>query len=143
MDPLQAEDIKKRQQEYRQLYPKKKQGLYHPDTHDGVITHLEADILECEVKCALGSIIMNKATGGNGISVELLKILKYDAVTVLQSICKQIGKIQQWPQDQKRSVLIPISKKGNDKECSHYCIIALISHATKVMLKILQARFQQ
>ena len=73
--------------------PKKKQGLYHPDTHDGVITHLEADILECEVKCALGSIIMNKATGGNGIPVELLKILKYDAVTVLQSICKQIGKI--------------------------------------------------
>ena len=106
-------------------------------------THLEPDILECEVKWALGSITMNKASGGHGIPVELFQILKDDAVKVLHSICQHIGKTQQWPQDWKRSVFIPIPKKGNAKECSNYHIIALISHASKVMLKILQARLQQ
>ena len=100
-------------------------------------------MLECEVKWALGSITMNKASGGNGIPVELFQILKDDAVKVLHSICQQIWKTQQWPQDWKRSVFIPIPKKGNAKECSNYCTIALISHASKVMLKILQARLQQ
>ena len=113
-----------------------------PDNHNAVITHLEPDILESEVKWALGSIIMNKATGGDGISVELFQILKDDAVKVLHSTCQQIWKTQQWPQDWKRSVFIPVPKKGNAKECSNYCIIALISHASKVMLKILQARLQ-
>ena len=108
-----------------------------------MITHLEPDILECEVKQALGSIITNKASGGDGIPVELFQILKYGTVKVLHSICQQIWKTQQWPQDWKRSVFIPISKKGNAKECSDYCIIALISHASKVMLRILQARLQQ
>ena len=108
-----------------------------------MITHLEPDILECEVKWALGSITMNKANGGDRIPVELFQILKYDAVKVLQSICQKIWKTQQWPQDWKRSVFIPIPKKGNAKECSNYCTIALISHASKVMLKILQARLQQ
>ena len=108
-----------------------------------MITHLEPDILECEVKQALGSIITNKASGGDGIPVELFQILKDDAVKALYSICQQIWKTQQWPQDWKRSVFIPISKKGNAKECSDYCIIALISHASKVMLRILQARLQQ
>ena len=108
-----------------------------------MITHLEPDILECEVKWALGSITMNKASGGDGIPVELFQILKDDAVKVLHSICQQIGKTQQCPQDWKRSVFIPIPKKGNAKECSNYHTIALISHASKVMLKILQARFQQ
>ena len=111
-------------------------------THDGVITHLE-DILECEVKWALGSITTNKASGGDGIPVELFQILKDDAVKVLRSIYQQIWKTQQWPQDWKRSVFIPIPKKGNAKECSDYYTIALISHASKVMLKILQARLQQ
>ena len=105
--------------------------------HDGVITNLEPDILECEVKWALGSITTNKANGSDGIPVELFQILKYDAVKVLHSICQQVWKTQQWPQDWKRSVFIPISKKGNAKECSNYCTIALISHASKVMLKIL------
>ena len=108
-----------------------------------MITHLETDILECEVKWALKSITMNKASGGDGIPVELFQILKDDAVKVLHSICQQIWKTQQWPQDWKRSVFIPVSKKGNAKECSNYCTIALFSHATKVMLKILQARLQQ
>ena len=140
-DPTEAEDIKKRWQEYtEELYQK---DLHEPDNHDGVIIHLEPDILECEIKWALGSISMNKTSGGDGILVELFQILKDDAVKVLHSICQQIWKIQQWPQDRKRSVFIPIPKKGNDKECSNYCTIALISHASKVMLKILQARLQQ
>ena len=101
------------------------------------------DILECEVKWALESVTMNKASGDDGIPVELFQILKDDAVEVLPSICQQIWKTQQWPQDWKRSVFIPIPKKGNPKECSNYCTIALISHASKVMLKILQTRFQQ
>ena len=108
-----------------------------------MITHLELDILECEVKWALGRIAMNKASGGDGIPVELFQTLKDDAVKVLYSICQQIWKTQQWPQAWKRSVFIPIPKKGNAKECSNYCTIALISHASKVMLKILQARLQQ
>ena len=106
-----------------------------------MITHLEPDILECEVKWALGSITTNKASGGGGIPLELFQILKHDAVRVLHSICQQIWKTQQWPQDWKRSVFIP--KKGNAKECSNYCTIALISHTSKVMLKILQVRIQQ
>ena len=110
---------------------------------DGVITDLEPDILECEVKWALESITTNKASGGDGIPVELFQILKDDAVKVLHSICQQIWKTQQWPQDWKGSVFILIPKKGNAKECSNYCTIALISHASKVMLKILQARLQQ
>ena len=108
-----------------------------------MVTHLEPDILECEVKWALGSITTNKASGGDGIPVELFQILKDDAVKVLHSICQQIGKTQQWPQDWKRSVFIPIPKKGNAKECSNYHTTAFISHASKVMLKILQARLQQ
>ena len=117
--------------------------LHNPDNHDGVITQLEPDILECEVKWALESITMNKASGGDGIPVELFQILKDDAVKVLHSICQQIWKTQQWPQDWKRSVFIPIPEKGNAKECSNYCTISLISHTRKVMLKILQARLQQ
>ena len=140
MDLTEAEDIKKRRQEYtEELY---KKDLRDPDNQDGVITHLESDILECEVKWALG-ITTNKASGGDGIPVELFQILKDDAVKVLHSICQQIWKTQQWPQDWKRSVFIPITKKGNAKECSNYHTIALISHASKVMLKILQARYQQ
>jgi len=108
-----------------------------------VITHLEPDILECEVKWALRSISINKASGGDEISVELFQFLKDDAVKELHSICQQIWKTQQWSQDWKRSVFIPIPKKGNAKECSNYHIIALISHASKVMLKISQARLQQ
>ena len=108
-----------------------------------MITDLEPDILECEVKWALESITKNKASGGDGIPVELFQILNDDAVKVLHSICQQIQKTQQWPQDWKRSVFIPIPKKGNAKECSNYHTIALISHASKVMLKILQARLQQ
>ena len=114
-----------------------------PDNHSGVITHLEPDILECEVKWALGSITMNKTSGGDGILVELFQILKNDAVKVLHSICQHIWKTQQWPQDWKRSVFIPVPKKGNAKECSNYRTVVLISHAGKVMLKILQARLQQ
>ena len=141
MDLTEAEDIKKRWEEYtEELY---KKGLHDPDNHDGVITHLEPDILECEVKWALESITMNKASGDDGIPVELFQILKDDAVKVLHSICPHIWKTQQWPQDWKRSVFIPIPKKGNAKECSNSHIIALISHASKVMLKILQARLQQ
>ena len=113
------------------------------DNHNGVITHLEPDILEIEVKGTLGSITMNKDSGGDGIPVELFQILKDDAVKVLHSICQQIGKTQPWPQDWKRSVFIQIPKKGNAKECSNSHTIALISHASKIMLKILQARIQQ
>ena len=108
-----------------------------------MITHLEPDILECEVKWALGSITVNQASGGDGTPVELLPILKYDAVKVMHSRCQQIWKTQQWPQDWKRSVFIPTLKKGNPKECSNYCTIALISHVSKLLLKILQARLQQ
>ena len=108
-----------------------------------MITHLKPDILKCEVKWALGSITTNKASGGDGIPVERFQILKDDAVKVLHSKCQQIWKTQQWPQDWKRSVFIPIPKKGNAKECSNYCTIALISHTSKVILKILQARLQQ
>ena len=142
-DLIEAEDIKKRWQEYTEELNRK--DLADPDNHEGVITHthLEADILECEVRWALESITTNKASGGNGIPVELFQILKDDAVKVLHSICKQIWKTQQWPQDWKRSVFIPIPKKGNTKECSNYCPVALISHTSKVMLKILQARLQQ
>ena len=112
-----------------------------PDNHYGVISDLEPDILECEVKWALESITRNKASGGDGIPVALFQILKDDAVKVLHSTCQQIWKTQQWLQDWKRSVLIPTTKKGNAKECSNYRIIALISHASKVVLKILQAKF--
>ena len=134
------EDIKKRQQEYtEELY---KEDLHDPDNHSDVITHLEPGILECKVKWALRSITTNKASGGDGIPTELFQILKDDAVKVFHSICQQTWKTQQWRQDWKRSVFIPIPKKGNAKECSNYCTVALISHASKVMLKILQARLQ-
>ena len=136
MDLTEVEDIKKRWQQYTELHRK---DLHDPDNHDSVITHLEPDILEYEVKWVLGRITTNKASGGDGIPVELLQILKDDAVKVLHSICQQIWKTQQWPQDWKRSVFIPISRKGNAKECSNYHTIALISHSSKVMLKILQA----
>ena len=123
-DLTEAGEIKKRWQEYRdELY---KKGLNDPDNHDGVITHLEPDILECKVKWALGSITMNKASGGDRIPAGLFQILKDDAVKVLHSICQQIWKTQQWPQDWKRSVFIPIPKKGNAKECSNYHTIVLI-----------------
>ena len=141
IDLTEAEDIKKKWQEYtEELY---KKDLHDPDNHNGVITHLEPDILECDVKWALGSIITNKASGGNEIPVELFQILKDDAVKVLHSIYQQIWKTQQWPQDWKRSVFIPVPKKDNAKECSNYHTIALISHASKIKLKILQARLQQ
>ena len=131
---------KKRWQEHtEELYRK---DLYDPDNHDSVITHLEPDILECEVKWALGSITMNKESRGDGIPVELFQILKDDTVKVLHSICQHIWKTQQWPQDWKRSVFIPMLKKGKTKENSNYCTIALILHASKLMLKILQARLQ-
>ena len=133
MDLPEAEDIKKRWQEYtEELYRK---DLHDPDKHNGVITHLEPDILECEVKWASESITMNKASGGNGIPVELFQILKVDSVKVLHSICQQIWKTQKWPQDGKRSVFIPIPKKGNAKECSNYHTIALISHLSKTVLR--------
>ena len=117
--------------------------LHDLDSHDGLITHLEPDILKCEVKWASESITTNKASGGNGIQVELFQILKDNAVKMLHSICHQIWKTQQWLQDWERSVFIPILKKSNAKECSNYCTTALISHASKVKLKILQARLQQ
>ena len=141
MDLTGAEDIKKRWQEYTEDL--QKNDLHNPDNHDGVITKLEPDILECEVKWALGSITTNKASGGDKIPVELFQILKDDAVKVLHSICQQIWKTQQWPQDWKKSVFIPIPKKGNAKERSNYHTIALISHASKGMLNILQAWLQQ
>ena len=141
MDLTEAKDIKKRWQEYtEELY---KKDLHDSDNHNGVITDLEPDILECEVKWALGSITMNKASGSDGIPVELFQILKDDAVKVLHAIGQQIWKTTQWSQDWKISVFIPIPRKGNSKECSNYRTIALISHASKVMLNILQARLQQ
>ena len=141
MDLTEAEDFKKRWQEYTQeLY---KKDLHNPDNHNVVITHLVPDILECEVKWGLGSITRNKASGDDRIPVELFQILKDDAVKVLHSICQQIWKTQQQPQDWKRSVFIPIPRKGKAKECSNYHTIAFISHTSKVMLKILQARLQQ
>ena len=137
MDLTEAGNIKKKWQEYtEELY---KKDLHDPDNNNGVITHLEPDILECKVKWALGSITTNKASGGVRIPVELFQILKDDAVKVLHSIYQQIWTTQQWPQDRKRSVFIPIPKKGNAKECSNYCKIAFTSHASKVMLKIFQA----
>ena len=140
MDLTKAGNIKKRQQEYtEELY---KKDLNDLDNHNGVVTHLESDILECKVKWALESITMNKANRGDGIPVELFQILK-DAVKMLHSICWQIWKSQQWPQDWKKSVFIPIPNKGTAKECSNYCTNALISHTSKVMLQILQARLQQ
>ena len=136
MDLTEAKYIKKRWQEYtEELY---KTDLHDPDNHNGVIIHLEPDILECEVKRA---ITTNKASGGDGIPVELFPILKVDAVKVLHSKCQQIWKTQQWPQDWKRSVFISIPKKGKAKECSN-CTIALISHTRKVMVKILPAKLQ-
>ena len=120
-----------------------KKDLHDPDNHNGVITDLEPDILECEAKWVLESITTNKASGGDGIPAKLFKILEDDGVKVLHSICQQIWKTQQWPQDCKISVFIPIPKKGNAKECSNYCIIALISHASKVVLNILQVRLQE
>ena len=129
-DLTEVVEIKKRWQEY-------KKGHNDPDKHNSVVTHLELEIVECEVKWALRSISMNKASGSDKIPAELFQILKDDAVKVLHSICQQIWKTQQWPQDWKRSVFIPIPKKGNAKECSNYHTVALISHANKVMLKIL------
>ena len=138
MDLTEAEDIKKRWQEYtEELY---KKNLHDPDSHEGVITQLEPDILKREVKWALGSITTNKASGGDGVPVELFQILKDDAVKVLHSICQQIWKTQQWPQDRKRSVFIPVPKKVNAKELSNYHTISLISHDSKVSLK---TRLQQ
>ena len=128
MDLTEAEDIKKRWQEYTELY---KKDLQSPVNHAGVITHLEPDILESEIKGVLRSIFTNKANGGDGIPVELFQILKDDAMKVVHSVCQQILKTLQWPQDSKRSVFIRIPKKGNAKECSNYCTIALISHASK------------
>ena len=140
MDLTEAEGIKKRWQQYTdKLY---KKDLNDQDNYDGVITHLEPDILECEVKWALGSITTNKANGGDGILVELFQILKDDAVKVLHLICQKIWKTQQRPWDWKRSVFIPIPKKGNTKECSNYCTIAFVLYSSKAMLKILQARLK-
>ena len=139
-DITEAENIKTRWQEFTEELYKKKSS--RPRYHDGVVIQLEPDILECEVKWALESITTNKASGG-GIPVELFQILKDDAVKVLYSICQQMWKLQQWPQDWKRSVFIPIPKKSDPKECSNYHTIALISHASQVTLKILQARLWQ
>ena len=141
MDLTEAGDIKKRWQEYTEEMYKK--DLHDPDNHNGVITDLEPDILECEVKWTLESITMNKASGGDRIPVELFEILKDDAVIMLHSICQQIWKTRQWPQDWKRSVFIPIPKKGNAKECSNYRTIAPIQHTSNVILKILQVTLQQ
>ena len=139
VDLTEAEDIKKRWQEYiEELY---KKDLHDLDNHDGVITHLEP--FWNAKSSGSQEVSLQKANGGDGIPVELFQILKDDAVKMLHSICQQIWKTQQWPQDWKRSVFIPIPKKGNGKECSNFDIIALISHASKVMLKILQARLQQ
>ena len=141
MDLTEAEDIQKRWQEYtEELY---KIDLHDPDNHNGVIIHLEPDILECEVKWALGSITMNKTNGGDGIPVELFQIVKDDVAKVLHPIYQQIWKTQQWPRDWKSSVFISIPKKGNAEEYSNYHTIVLISHTSRVMVKILQARLQQ
>ena len=139
-DLTEAEEIFKRWQEYtEELY---QTAPNDPDNHEGVVSHLQPDLLECEVKWAFGSITMNKASGGDGMPAELFQILIVDAVKVLHSLCQQIWKTQQWPQDWKRSVFIPIPKKSNVKECSNYLTTALISHVSKIMLKILQARLQ-
>ena len=140
MDLTEAEDIKKSEKNTQMIYTR---DLDDPDNHDGVITHLVSDILDYKVKWALGCITVNKASGGDRIPAELFQILKDDAVKLLYSTYQQIWKTQQWPQDWKRSVFIPIPKKGSAKECSNYCTNALISHTSKVMLKILQARLQQ
>ena len=141
MDLTEAEDIKKRWQEYtEELY---KKDLHDPDKHDGVITLLEPDILECEVEWALGCVTTNRVSGGDGSPVELFQILKNEAVKMLPSICQQIWETQQCPQEGKRSAFIPIPKKGNATDCSSYHTIALISHASKVLLKILQGMLQQ
>ena len=141
MDLTEAEDIKKRWQEYtEELY---KKDLHDPANHDGVITYLEPEILEPKVEWDLGDITINKPSADDGIPVEVFQILKDDAVKVLHSICQHIWKTQPWLQDWKRSLFIPIPKKGNAKDCSNYHTIAVISHASKVMLKILQARLQQ
>ena len=141
MDLIETEEIKKRWQGYKEeLYRK---DVNDPDNHNDVIIHLEPDILEHEVKWALGSITTNKAGGGDGIPAELFQILKDDAVKVLHSISQQIWKTQKWPQDWKMSVFIPIPKKGNTKEFSNCHTIALISPTSKIMLKILQTRLQQ
>ena len=138
MDLSEAEDIKKRWQKCtEELYKKVLNDL---DSHDGVVTHLEPKIQECEVKWALRGITTNKASGGDEIPVELFQILKDDAVKVLYSICQQIWKTQQWTQDWEKSVFIPVTKKGNAKECSNYHTNALISQASKIMLKIFQTR---
>ena len=141
MDLTEAQAIKRRWQEC--TWELHKTDLHDPDNYDDVITYLEPDIQECEVKWALGSITTNKACRGDAIPVELFQILKDDAVKVVHSICQQIWKTEQWPQDWKMSVFIPIPKKGNAKECWNYHTIELISHASKVMLKILQAKLQQ
>ena len=141
MDLTEAEDIRKGGKNTQKNY--RKNDLNDPNNHDAVITHLDPDMLEYKVKWALGNITMNKASGGDGIPVELFQILKDDAVKVLHSICQQIWKTQQWPQDWKRSIFLPIPKKGNTKDCSNYHTIALISHASRVMFKIYQARLQQ
>jgi len=138
MDVAEAEDIKKWQEYTEELY---KTDLHDPDNHDGLITHLEPDILESQVKWTLGSITTNKANGSDGIPADQFQILK--AVKVLHSIGQQTWKIQQWPQDWKKSIFIPIPKKGNEKECSNYHTIVLLSHSSKVILNILQARLQQ
>ena len=141
MDLTETEDIKNRWQKYtEELY---KKVLNDPNKCNCVITHPEPDILECKIKWALENITMNKASGSDVTPVELYQILKDDAVKALHSICQKIWKTQQWPQDWKRSVFIPIPKKGNAKECSNYSTVALILHATKIILKILQARLQQ
>ena len=141
MDLTEAEDIKKRWQEYTEEL--QKTDLRDTDNKDGVVNHLKLDILESEVKWVLGSMTMNKASGGDGIPVELFQILKDDSVKVLHSIGHQIQKTQQWPQNWKRSVFIPILKKGNAKDCSNYRTIALTSYVTEAMVKILQDRLQQ
>ena len=140
-DLIEAERLRRGGKNTQKNYTQK--VLNDSDNHNGTITHLEPDVLECEVKWALGSITTNKASGDDGIPIELFQILKDDTVKVLYSICQQIWKTQQWQQDWKRSVFIPIPKKGKAKEGSNYGKIALISHASKVMLKILQARLQQ
>ena len=139
-DLTEAEEIKKWQEYTEELYKKVSND---PDNHNGVVTHLEPDILECEFERVLRRITTNKAREGDRIPAELFQILKDDAIKVLHSICQQICITQQWPQDWKSSVFIPVPKKGSTKECSNYCIIALISHASKIMLKILQDRLQQ
>ena len=139
MDITEAEDTKRWQEYTEKLYRKE---LHYPDNRDGVITFLEPDILEYEVKWTLRSITTNKASRGDGIQYELFQILKDDVVKMLHSICQQVWKTQWWPQDWKMSVFIPIPKKGNAKECSNYCTIALISHGSKVMLKIVQLKLQ-